>query len=258
MTVDSDFHNHVVRSSARQMAESAQAKGIRVLGLSEHVFQMSEVRPLLQHMPLEGPVLSLATYHNEVRSAARTVGLDVRLGLEVDFIPEQADRIQAALQGYDWDYLIGSVHQIDDNLFENVIPKTREEGEALWKRYMQLLRAAVRSGNFSVVSHPVRMRSQNPYLPATLDDDLAQLAADAAQQDVALEINGYDILFYPDVVQRLARACADQSTPISIGSDAHNPRQVAQAHAPTEQLLRSVGIGKVRIWKRRIAEEYTI
>ncbi len=51
MTIDTDFHSHVARSSAYEMVQTAQKKGLRVLGLSEHVFQMTEARPLLEHMP---------------------------------------------------------------------------------------------------------------------------------------------------------------------------------------------------------------
>ena len=42
MTIETDMHSHVSRSSALQMAMAAQQKGLRVLGLSEHVFQMEE------------------------------------------------------------------------------------------------------------------------------------------------------------------------------------------------------------------------
>ena len=44
MTIDTDMHSHLSRSSALQMAMAAQQKGLRVLGLSEHVFQMQETR----------------------------------------------------------------------------------------------------------------------------------------------------------------------------------------------------------------------
>ena len=43
--------------------------------------------------------------------------------------------------------------------------------------------------------------------------------------DVALEINGYDMLHYHSLVRRLAKACLLHHTPISVGSDAHNPRR---------------------------------
>ncbi len=257
MILDTDFHSHVSRSSAQRMAQAAQEQGLRVLGLSEHVFQMNEAHPLLEHMGVEGPLLSFDTYIDAVRNAAEQQQLDVRLGLEVDFIPEKNEAIQSFLKGKPWDFLIGSVHEIDGVLFEHNHELNKTTGEARWLRYYQLLRAAVTSGYFDVISHPVRMRSANPYLPATLDAELEQLAAEATQHNVALEVNGYDTLTYPSVVRRLVKACALHHTPISVGSDAHIPARIAQAHQQTETLLRNAHINTVRIWKQRVPEEYT-
>src|SRR5579864_4992844 len=258
MKIDTDFHSHVSRSSAAQMVEAAQQKGLRVLGLSEHVFQLEEARPLLKHLGPEGPLLTFATYIEDVHTAAKKSDIDARLGLEVDFIPEKNELIQSSIQGYDWDFLIGSVHEVDGVYFEENREWSKEEGEALWLRYFELLRAAVSSGYFSLVSHPVRMSVSNPHLPPTFDDELERLAAEAARHDVALEINGFDVLTYPSLVRRLAKACALQRTSISVGSDAHAPESVAQAHQQTEIILREAGITNVRTWKQRVAEEYSI
>jgi histidinol-phosphatase (PHP family) len=62
LTIDTDFHSHVARSSAYEMVQTAQKKGLRVLGLSEHVFQMTEARSLLEHLRQEGPLLTFASY----------------------------------------------------------------------------------------------------------------------------------------------------------------------------------------------------
>jgi len=43
-----------------------------------------------------------------------------------------------------------------------------------------------------------------------------------------------------------------------VGSDAHFPREVAQAHTQSEAILQEAGITKVRIWKNRVAEEYQL
>lgn len=129
MPLDTDFHSHVVRSSALQMAQSARERGIRVLGLSEHIFQMNEARTPLTHMVLEGPILSFQEYIEAVQIAGQQSGIDVRLGLEVDFIPEKNVAIQASLQNYPWDFLIGSVHQVDGQLFERDNKLTRAQGE---------------------------------------------------------------------------------------------------------------------------------
>jgi histidinol-phosphatase (PHP family) len=258
MPLTTDFHNHVSRSSAIQMAASARQKGIHILGLSEHVFQMSEGRPALTHMPLEGPMLAIPQYLAAVHAAAQDEKLDVRAGLEVDFIPAKNEQIQTTLQGYDWDYLIGSVHEIDGMQFELQTIASPEQGEALWRRYFALLHEAVKSGYFDVISHPARMRARNPYEPSDIDEEYERLAATATQHNVALELNGFDTLTYPATVKRLARACALHHTPVSVGSDAHKPPQIAQAHQQTEELLRANGIHTIRIWKKRVAEEYEL
>jgi histidinol-phosphatase (PHP family) len=259
MPLNTDVHSHVSRSSPRQMVQAARAKGLRVLGLSEHISQMEEARPLLPNLPQEGPFMPFAAYLAAVRSAAEDERFDVRLGMEVDYVPEKHAQIQAALQPHAWDYLIGSVHEVDGVMFESdQLRWDREEGQVIWLRYYALLREAVQSGLFQVIGHPVRMYLRNSHLPPALDDELEHLAAAAAAQNVALEINGFDLISYPDMVRRLARGCALHRAPISVGSDAHVPAQVAQAHVQTEALLREMGITKVRIWKQRTIEEYTI
>ena len=256
MTIDTDFHSHVARSSARQMALAAREKGLRVLGLSEHIFMMSEARPTLQHMPDEGPLLSFGAYSDAVRATAQEVSIETRLGLEVDFIPGLNEQIQAFLPGQNWDFLIGSVHEVDGVIFKDDSITNQGKGEARWLRYFALLREAATCGAFSLISHPVRMRTENAFLPPTFDEELEHLAAEAARCDVALEINGFDVLRYTSLVRRLARACALHHTPVSVGSDAHYPARVAQAHQLSEEILREAGIREVRIWRRMEAETY--
>ena len=258
MVIDTDMHSHVSLSSALQMALAAQQKGLRVLGLSEHIFQMQETRLALQHLEPEGPLLTFNTYIEDLRAAAVRSKADVRLGLEVDFIPEKNEPIHSFIQEYNWDFLIGSVHEINGVQFEANYKWSREEGETLWLEYFELLRRAVKSGYFSVISHPVRMRVNNPYLPPTFDEELEHLAADATLNNVALEINGYDILHYHSLVHKLAKACMLHQTPVSVGSDAHLPRGIAQAHQHTEYMLQEIGITKIRLWKQMKVEEYFI
>jgi histidinol-phosphatase (PHP family) len=178
--------------------------------------------------------------------------------MEVDFIPGKNEDIQASLQGYDWDFLIGSVHEIDGQRFEMKLHINKQAGEALWLRYFELLREAVCSGYFSLVSHPVRMRVGNPHLPPNFDAELERLAAEATRCNVALELNGYDVLTHPSLVRRLAKACALQKTAVSAGSDAHRPAEVAQAHSLTEEIMREAGLTRVRIWKQLVPEEYSL
>jgi histidinol-phosphatase (PHP family) len=256
MPVSTDFHNHISYTSATAMIQAAKQRGLRVFGLSEHVFQISEIDPVLAHLPREGRIMPMESYRAEILEAAEKEQFDVRLGLEVDFDPERNDAIQAPLRKYAWDYLIGSVHDVDELHFDRMKEDPgRERGEALWLRYFELLREAVTSGYFQVVSHPVRMYLTNQYLPATFDQELERLAAEATRCDVALEINGSDILNYGHIVRRVMRACVLQNTPVHYGSDAHYPKEIGQADDEANVILREAGIQKIRIWKNQQPEE---
>src|ERR1051326_1697059 len=173
MKIISDFHSHVSRTSALQMVRAARDKGITIFGLSEHDFQMTEIRPILLHLPREGAMISLPEYIEAVRIAAAELQVDVRLGMEVDFIPAKNDAIHGFIQQQPWDFLIGSVHEIDEEVYESdQITWREEEGETRWLRYSELLRAAVSSGSFSLVSHPVRLYRTNRHIPPSLDEEM--------------------------------------------------------------------------------------
>ena len=259
MFLISDLHNHVSFTSASEMVRAAKSSGLRIFGLSEHISQLTEARPILEHMPQEGPFQTFAEYRAQVLSAAQAEGLDVRLGLEVDYYPGKNEAIQAALLPYSWDFLIGSIHDVDAlhyDRYEDDFGK--ERGEALWLRYFELLREAVKSGFFQVISHPVRMYKTNHYLPPTFDAELERLAAEATAYDVALEINGFDVITYPHMVRRVMQACAAQHTPISYGSDAHFPKEVGVPVQAAADILRAAGITQLRTWKNQQVEEYTL
>src|SRR6266487_3720421 len=58
------------------------------------------------------------------------------------------------------------------------------------------------------------------------DDLLLDLARVARRRNKALELNGRDIDYAPELVRRLARACSKADCRVSLGSDAHHPSEV--------------------------------
>jgi histidinol-phosphatase (PHP family) len=259
MPITTDFHNHISFTSATEMIQAAKQRGLRIFGLSEHNFQMTEMRPYFGHVPHEGRFMPFKEYFNEIQEAREAEHFDVRIGLEVDFDPARNDIIQSLLRPYPWDYLIGSIHDVDELHYDRMQEDPgRERGEALWLRYFTLLREAVTSGFFQVVSHPIRMYTTNHYLPSTFDEELEHLAAEATCCNVALELNGADIERYPHIARRLMKACSIQKTPIHTGSDAHRPSEIGREYEQMTAILHEAHIQKVRIWKQREPEEYLI
>src|SRR5260221_13809640 len=98
MPIDTDFHSHVSYTSVAQMARSAREKHLRILGLSEHIFQFHEIRPLLPHLPQEGPFLHLDEYFQQIATTRAAEDLEIRIGLEVDFIPEKNEQLWQAIE----------------------------------------------------------------------------------------------------------------------------------------------------------------
>jgi histidinol-phosphatase (PHP family) len=224
-----DYHSHNCAVPLETMLVNARAAGLREYGVSEHVFQLDEGHVVLPEEVEEGDRFPRAWYVQTVRdAAASSVDLAIKLGLEVDFVPERHTQIMAVTEGIEWDYLIGSVHVVDTaDIFARADTEI-EEGERRWRRYFELTAEAIETGDFDVISHPVRYAISNPHLPAEFDRLLEQVAAFALLHGVALELNGDDMARTPQLVERLAQACGRAGCVVSLGSDAHRAHEVGQ------------------------------
>ncbi|MBA3423187.1 MAG: hypothetical protein H0U04_01360, partial [Rubrobacter sp.] len=98
-----DYHLHVVAHADRPMTADnilaylkvAHEKGLRQMGITEHDRYLDDV--------------DLAAFQ-EAREKFQD--LELRLGIEIDFVPgneEEMDRVATALP---YDYVIGSVHRV--------------------------------------------------------------------------------------------------------------------------------------------------
>ena len=113
MTIDTDMHSHLSRSSALQMAMAAQQKDYEYLAFLNMSFKWKKHEIALHHLEPEGPLLTFSKYIGDVLAAATQANVEIRLGLEVDFIPEKNELIYAFILENKWDFLIGSVHEIN-------------------------------------------------------------------------------------------------------------------------------------------------
>ncbi len=155
----------------------------------------------------------------------------INRGLEVDFAPRFESKVSEFVNHADWDILLCSVHEFDNARdIEKGFGRTsnREDEYKQWRDYLRLEQLALESDfiPFNVLSHPVRMSKALVAAPVELDDLLLQLAITAKRRSKALELNGSEIDYAPQVVRKLAMACAEAGCKVSLGSDAHYPREV--------------------------------
>ena len=122
MLVDYHMHLRAPGSASEELdhtaegveryVEQARERGVDEIGITEHVYYFRETRDFWT-LPyqLERSRTELGRYCDAVLEA-KSRGLPVKLGLEVDWVPERADELAEVLEPYPWDYLIGSVHWI--------------------------------------------------------------------------------------------------------------------------------------------------
>lgn len=107
--------------------EQAANLGVTEIAVTEHTSRFGQVdalvrgwwdrdpNPVLRAETLaywDGELGADLDQYVETALAARRAGLPVVVGLEVDYIPGQMDKVGVLLEGYPFDVLLGSVHWI--------------------------------------------------------------------------------------------------------------------------------------------------
>src|SRR5262249_33192553 len=203
------------------MVEAAVAAGVTELVFSEHVHHIEEARAASPYIATrfapEGPPVAHGGYVATVRAAAAVAPIPVRCGIELDVADDNAGLVAAtnALRdsyASEWDVVIGSVHVIGGDAAVEGGPGCARAASARGG-----LAEAAASGDYDVISHPVRLAQSHPDAPPFVATRLGELAEAAARADVALEVNGTDLERRPDLVEILVDACARHATPVSLG-----------------------------------------
>ncbi len=234
--VKADNHSHIILADITDMVASAKVKSIKQYSITEHISQFRIMRESVAFGSVHtgGRIFEdLKAYRKEFSKVddSELSGLKVRMGLEVDFSPHYEARVGEYVNQEEWDILLCSVHELEDG---SDVEKTRAklfdpaEARNLWREYLELERLALESDfvPFNVLTHPVRLSRRTDRMPDELDDLLLGLARAAKRRNKALELNGNDLGYAPRLVRRLAKACSRAGCKVSLGSDAHYPRDV--------------------------------
>ena len=218
------------------MVASAQAKDIRQYSITEHVSQFRGLRDsgVFAAMHTTGRIFGdLEEYRGEFSrvDASQHPGMELRMGLEVDYLPQYETMIGGFVNQEEWDVLLCSVHELKGRIeIETPRAELQDPAEARrqWHEYFGLERMALESDfvPFAVLTHPIRMASMTNLIPDEMDDLLLDLAKTARRRGKALELNGKDLNFAPGLVRRLAKACSKAGCSVSLGSDSHLPHEV--------------------------------
>ncbi len=243
-----DYHLHVVAHGERPMTvenilmycEVAKERGIRQMGITEHDRYLDDI--------------DLAAFQ-KARELSRDV--ELRLGIEIDFVPgkeEQMDRFAAALP---YDYVIGSVHRVGGEEVDH--PDHKEiydkwDTYDLYEAYYENVRKAVLTGRFDVLGHPDLIKIFRHFPERDITNMLEETADAVAESGIVVDVNAAGLRkpigeVYPS--RDFLEMFHHRGVPIILSSDAHAPEQVAAGYDESLKLVRDVGYREVVTFKDR-------
>lgn len=237
-----DYHLHVIAHGDRPMTvenileycEVARARGVRQMGITEHDRYLDEI--------------DLAAFQ-EAREKSRDV--ELRLGIEIDFVPGDEERMEHDSTALPYDYVIGSVHRVDGEEVDH--PDHREIYEKwdtfyLYEAYYANVRAAALSGRFDVLGHPDLIKIFSQYPDEDITGMLEETADAVAESGIVIDVNAAGLRkpvgeIYPS--RKLLEMFYRRGVPIILSSDAHAADQVGMGYEKSLPLVRDIGYREV-------------
>ncbi len=250
-----DLHNHTklcnhASGEIKEYVELAIKNGTKIYGFSDHA-------PMDFDQKYRMGFDQMNFYEKEIKNIKNIYKNDIEilLGYEVDYLPGHMDK--RVLEA-DVDYLIGSVHFLDKWGFDN--PEFLKEYEdkdidAIWEKYFNTVSEMAKTKLFDIVGHLDLIKVFKYYPQKKSPIEYAKKALEAIKEaDMAIEINtaGYDKPCnesYPS--KDLLKLAYEFDIPITFGSDAHKPSQVARYTKEAQELAKDVGYTKCVLYKNR-------
>ena len=228
-------------------------KGLREIGFSDH---MPLLRIRDKHLTMEPDQLPhYVSLINELRHS--DCGITVRLGIEMDYFPDQMTEIWAAAEGIEFDYVYGAVHYIDGWGFgdsRRLSSYQSRDPDETYERYFDLFCKAAREGGFDIMAHPDLVKKHGIVSTVPMDDMYETAARTLRDAGVAIEINTSGLRMraaepYPG--RTFLEVCTRHGVAVTLGSDAHAPHQVGMDFDIALRMLKRAGISEIATFQRR-------
>lgn len=245
-----DYHIHTSASpdgqgDFTQFINEARKKAIDEIGFSEHLLD----RPVR-------PIDFFDGYVERFLRIKKEAPMPVRLGAEVDYFPDQIAAIKKLVARFPFDYVIGSVHFLEDWPIDSFELQSyfRKDIMKIYEDYFAAIRGLCKSRLFDVLGHAdiVKIFGYRPESDITrIFEDTAQTIA---QNDICVEVNTAGLFrpcreIYPS--RQLLEMLRQRNVPVTLASDAHKPEQVGRDFGKALDLIRSLGYTDICTFEAR-------
>jgi histidinol-phosphatase (PHP family) len=261
----------------REYVDAGARRGVTHVAITEHLFRFQEAYRLLEGWWDDDPNPGLAalarTYWQDhvsgsvaeyvrVVEHAKSLGLPVFLGLEMDWLRGKEEQLRAFLAPYDWDIVLGSVHYIgawgfDDARF--IDEWSRRDIATAWNEYGDLVAELAASGLADLLAHPdlPKVFGHRPADETPLHDAILEAAT---RSNMAIELNSNGIRrcqeIYP--AMPLLERAHQRHVPITFASDAHTPDRVGANFDDLRAWAQRGGYTEASFFQRRERTSYAL
>lgn len=169
----------------------------------------------------------------EIRS--REYPIKVSFGLEICWFEQHENEISRIVSDGFFDYLLGSVHWIDNWTFnQRKYQWLGKDVNMIYKRYFEMENTLVNSGIFDIIAHPDLIRCHSLFPDYDLSNTYKQLCENIKAHNMCLEMNtskglGVNKEFF-DIAEKTG-------VTFSTGSDAHRVEDVGRDIAKVTALI---------------------
>jgi len=179
--------------------------------------------------------------------------VDVRLGLESDYVPGMEPWLETLHRQAPFDYILGSVHPH--------LPDYKQRyftGDiiAFQRAYFEHLALATETGLFDALAHPDLVKIVQPaaWQPERLRDTIGRALDRIRATGIAMELNTYGLRKTPAEMHPgplMLQEMQQRGIPVVIGADAHQPHRVADNFEAALDALTAAGYTEVSIFLNR-------
>lgn len=267
-----DYHTHSRYSfdgceNPDAMCRAAIAAGLNELAITDHMDIFTGLE--YGHMK-DFDVPGSADYYMDTDSLYRELAqvrerysgrLKVVIGAELgqpQVNPAQARRF---LADYPLDFVIGSVHNMENDLDVYYYDFTKIDVPAMYSHYLDWLLELARTGDFDVMGHltyPLRYYYERVH--GTLDlkpyeEKFRDLFRILVRKGRGIELNVSGLYkpmrktMPPMPVLKLYRACGGEI--VTIGSDAHKTQYIGTFQKEGQAMLREAGFRYITVFEKR-------
>ncbi|MEK3772103.1 histidinol-phosphatase HisJ [Paenibacillus sp. FSL R5-0887] len=263
-----DYHTHHERcghavGKLEEYVQRGIELGLQQLGLSDHL-PLIHVDPASYYPEMAMPMAELPRYVEEcltLKERYRGV-IDLRVGLEADYIEGYEEQIREILSPYPWDYLIGSVHFLGEwDITDHRQVHGWEGKDALqvYRLYYDAVKKSALSGLYDIIGHMdvIKRFGYGPQTPEgtaevrALELETLKVIADSG---IAMELNASGLTkpcaeMFP--AEHLLQEALKLGIPLTLGSDAHDPAKLGDGLQEARSMLWQTGFRELAVFEGR-------